>query len=429
MNARNGIVFFLLAVLSTLPQCTKQTSTTKKPASNKKQNIGQAHNKTQLQNDMPQAFVQGTLAVKAPQQETIDTITQRFLDPQDVIQGALSITSPKAENLPQAHMPQANKPVKTIATKPAPVISAPQPGLIKAEPLAQKTSIQESEVDFEVENLTGKTVYVTCFAYMRKRVHSRWRWRKSPVYKIDQKQSVIIDLATIEDEEDRKNIFGILGVFDSRTEAEEAIYELTPDKNKLDLDQLMKLKGKKVAIETERYGFKNPFLEYDFIQTQQEMKEIKGSTPELDFLVENQTKKSIYLCGFTYMKKAKGTWIAAVDEKDDMALWRYDKTPVLRLEQGQIAYIDVDTIISARDRENVLGFLGIFNSNEERLAHRSTYELLSPRHKLSLGNLKQLKNKKIILEIEQYGAQGNIIDYIVKPIKRIDWAKAVGKPR
>ena len=103
------------------------------------------------------------------------------------------------------------------------------------------------ELDFEVENTTGKTIYVTCFAYLRRHINSRWRWSKTPVLQICNKESGRVDLVTINDESDRKNIFGVLGVFDTKEEASDAVYELTDDTKMLDLDQLIKLEGKKLS--------------------------------------------------------------------------------------------------------------------------------------------------------------------------------------
>ena len=339
-------------------------------------------------------------------------------DPKETTKGALSVVAPPVKRLKKAHMPVAKKKKKDLKK-----LVAPKP----IKKISSKTAriADEAEIDFEVENLTGETIYAACFAYMRKRVHSRWRWSKSPIYKIRNKQSIVVDIPTIKDRNDRKNVFGALGIYDNHKEANNATYELTHDKNKLDLDRLIDLKGKKVTIETERYGFKDPFLDYDFVDARKELTKIKGSTPELDFLVVNNTNKTVYICGFIYLKKAKGHWIAAIDEKDDMTTWRFDKTPVLKVKNGQTAYIDVDTIIPQRDRKNVLGYLGIFNKDEKNLAHKSTYELLNKNQKIQLGNLYRLKNKKVVLEIEQYGIKGDIIDYVVKPVRHIDWKKAI----
>lgn len=370
----------------------------------------------------------GMPSAQAPTQGALPAIKNRTsyrtkpkkIDPQELTKGALPVVAPPVKKLKKAHMPTAKKErIPGIIKKTAPQ----RAHIAKAKLVTQK--IAPNELDFEVENLTGKTIYIACFAYMRKRIHSRWRWGKSPVYKVKNKQSVIIDVAAIEDKNDRKNVFGALGVFETHREAQDATYELTHDKNKLDLDRIADLKGKKVTIETERYGFKDPFLDYDFVDSRKELTRIKGKTPELDFLVVNNTKKTIYICSFVYMKKAKSSWIAAIDEKDDMSTWRFDKTPVLKVKHGQTAYIDVDTIIPKRDRTNVLGYLGIFNKDEKLLAHKATYELLNSNQKIQLGNLFRLKNKKIILEIEQYGIKGDIIDYVVKPVRQIDWKRAI----
>ena len=57
--------------------------------------------------------------------------------------------------------------------------------------------------------------------------------------------------------------------------------------------------------------------------------------------------------------------------------------------------------------------LGIFEDYEQEIAHRSTYQLLTHEHKIELGPLFLLKNKKIVLNIERYGAQKDFIDFAI----------------
>jgi hypothetical protein len=254
---------------------------------------------------------------------------------------------------------------------------------------------------------------------MRRRALSHWGWRKSPIYKLNANQSVVIDIGIIEDSYDRKHTFGVLGVFDAHQEAEDSTYELLPDDNKLDLDLLEALHGKKVTIEVEKYGFKKPFYDFDFLKA-------KGKQPQLallDYFVKNETGKPIYVCGFTYMKKAKGTWVAAIADKDDMAVWRYDKSQVLKLDPDQTGAITIDTNDAQRDREYMIAFLGIFNEHEQKMAEESTYELLAPENKVHLGPLVSVAGKTIALEIEQYGLGDDIVDYMVKPAHQIDFTK------
>lgn len=279
-------------------------------------------------------------------------------------------------------------------------------------------------LDFEVENKTGKIVYVTCFSYLKKRDFGRWRWDKSPIYRLDVNQSQQISIDYVGDDYTRKNVFGYLGIFKTEKKAIDSILELLPDKNKLDLDQLMYLHNKKVTLEIEKYGFKGEFFEFDFVEkSKYAQQKIKNQTPELDFVVENRSGKPILATCFVYQKRAKGTWFAAVDEKDDMEVWRFDKTPLIEIQPDELGIIDVDTITENRDRTYTRGYLAIFDTDERKIAEESTYELLGSHRKLNLGLLSQLKNKKIVIEIERYGIAEDFVDFVIKPIKRIDFTK------
>lgn len=283
-------------------------------------------------------------------------------------------------------------------------------------------------LNFDVENKTGKTIYITCFSYIKKRDFGRWRWDKGPIYKLDAGQTQKVAIDFIDDDYSRKNVFGYLGVFTSEKVAQDSIYELLPDRNKLDLDQLMYLHDKKVTLEIERYGFKGEYFEFDFTEKDKRDEETKKKrTPELDFFVENKTGKTIIATCFVYEKKAKGTWFAAVDDKDDMEVWRFDKTPIITIPPNGLSIIDVDTITEGRDRSYVRGYLAIFDEDERKLAEESTFELLGSHRKLNLGLLSMLKNKKIVIDIEQYGIAEDFIDFVIKPLNRIDFTKVNSK--
>jgi hypothetical protein len=295
----------------------------------------------------------------------------------------------------------------------------------------RKTTLLASNIkslDFDVQNKTGKTIYASCFAYIKKRDFGRWRWDKSPVYKLDHLQTQKVHIDYIDDDYSRKHVFGYLGVFTNEKDADDAIYELLPDRNKLDLDQLMYLHDKKVTLEIERYGFKGEYFEFDFAEKNAHDQERKiNRTPELDFFVENKTGKPILATCFVYQKKAKGTWFAAIDEKDDMEVWRYDKTPVISIPPNEVSIIDVDTITESRDRSYVRGFLAIFDEDESKLAQESTFELLGSHRKLNLGLLSMLKNKKVVVDVERYGIAEDFIDFVIKPIQRVDFTKINAK--
>lgn len=287
----------------------------------------------------------------------------------------------------------------------------------------------------EVENVTGKTIYVACFSYIKKRALGKWRWDKSPVYKLDDNQKITLYTDKIEDNEDRSNIFGYLGVFENNEEAEDATFELLSDKKKIDLDLVEQLKDKIVRIEIEKYGILGDFYDYDFVKIRD--KNI-GKIPELDFTVENKTGKPVFATCFVYEKKAKGSWLARktteswgtiIESRDDMSVWRYDKTTVIKINPNEIGKIDVDTIIEQRDREYVRGYLVLFDEDEQKLADEATYELLpSSAHKIDIGRLINLKNKNITVYAERYGSS-NFIDYTVQSTQRVDLSKITKKIR
>ncbi len=292
-------------------------------------------------------------------------------------------------------------------------------------------TLVQSELDYQVQNLTGKTIYVAGFSYVKKRPHGRWHWDKSPIYKLDHKDQVVIDVETVPDERDRNATFGFLGVFHKEDEAEDATYELLPDTKKIDLDLLSHLREKKVTIEVERYGIAGEFYDYDFIPTRASERVI----PKLDFFVENHAGKTIHVVGFIYQKKAKGTWLASktreawdqdLEARDDMSVWRFDKTKIVTLKPHELGKIEVDTIVEGRDRAYARGYLAVFEEDEKAEAEKSVYELLSYRKRLKLGVLSRLKDKKIALTVKQYGVSGDRIDYVAKPINPIDFEK-IGK--
>lgn len=299
----------------------------------------------------------------------------------------------------------------------------------KKKPQEKTVAFPTTSLNFDIENQTGKTIYVTCFSYIKKRTLGNWRWDKSPIYKLDQKGTATIEVDLIKDEQDRVNVFGYLAVFETEKEASESIYELLDDHKKLDLDQLIHLQNKKVVIEIEKYGIVGEFYEYDFVKKKQTDTTI---VPELDFLVENQTGKVINVVCYVYQKRAKGTWLAQKttaawttinESRDDMSVWRFDKTPIITLNPGESKMVDVDTIIEPRDREYVKGSLAIYDENELKEADLDVYELLPAYRKLELGTLSNLKNKKIIVNVEQYGSTGQFMDFMIKPAQRIDFSK------
>ena len=285
-------------------------------------------------------------------------------------------------------------------------IKKEKPAKKKAKIISKKK--QEAEIDFLVQNVTGRPIYITCFSYIKKRPFTRWRWDKSAIYHLEDNDIVKVDVDTIPDEQERKNVYGYLGVFDTYEQTKDTTYELLDDTKKIDLDLLSNLKNQKIQVGVEKYGFKGEVLDYDFVPITDSVLKY----PELDFVVENKTGKTLLVTCFVYQKK------------DDMPVWKYDKTPIRRISPNSYGVIDVDTISTKYERVYMRGYLGIFGTDEMEKAKKSTYEMLKPQNKIALGRLAALKNKKIVLEIEKYGTVGDFIDYSVKPIKKIDFEKA-----
>lgn len=286
-----------------------------------------------------------------------------------------------------------------------PVFASGKTYIKKLAPPKQSVTInnKEDELDFEVINKSGKTIYITCFSYVQKRPLQRWHWDKSPIYKLVNNARTMINIDTIFDDATRDHVFGYIAVFNNAKEAEDAIYELTNDDKKIDLDLLYKLKGKIVEVVIEKYGFKKATIDFSVVERFK-----KKIHPELDFVVQNRTGKTIFVTCFVYQNKDNAR-----------SVWEYDKTVVQKLANGEMALIDIDSVNDPRNREYMIGYLAVFDEAEEKKARDAIYELLDPKQKLDLGRLQSIKNKKIILEIERYGTLGDLIDYSIKPITKI----------
>jgi len=277
-------------------------------------------------------------------------------------------------------------------------------GKEKRKDLTQAENGQTKELDFQVKNETGKTIYVTCFSYIQKGRFSRWHWDKSPVYKLEQNKSVFINVDTIPDKEHSEHTFAYLAVFSDEAAANQAIYELLEDQTKVDLDQVYNLFNKQVIITVEKYGFKEEQIDFAVVKKLKK----KLPPPELDFVIENQTGKTIYVCCFVHQIK-----------DDIRSVWAYDKTTVQKLLPNQTSLINIDTISNIKDRAFVPGYLAVFEEYEEKEARESTYELLKPKNKIVLGRLSHLKEKKVIIEVEKYGAVGDITEITIKPVSHV----------
>ncbi|MCK4265523.1 hypothetical protein KAW80_04165 [Candidatus Babeliales bacterium] len=256
--------------------------------------------------------------------------------------------------------------------------------------MIQEQKTNGVELDFYVTNQTNKTLYVACFYYAVKQIRTRWSWYKTPVYEIKPGDKILIDIHTIAEKKEMKNIYGYLGIFENKGEAEASIYELLEDKNKIELSKLLHLKKSNILLQTESYGFKGETLDWEHEKNGLN-KNIKHK--ELDFLVENQTEKDLYITCFVYQQEL------------DHGHWVFDKTDVIEIKSGQGKFIDVDTLRVPKDAwESVIGILGVFEHDKKEDADKSTFELLKPDQKLIVGYLKRYQDKKVVIIPKKYGA-------------------------
>lgn len=267
---------------------------------------------------------------------------------------------------------------------------------------------EEATLSIRIRNITKRTLFATCFAYMKKEAAPRWRWNKSAIYELTPNKDITIVLDTFKSKKSIPNAYGVLGVFTSHEEADNAIYELLPDENKVDIDLINKLNDKTIILGIEKYGVVGDIYDYSFIPNNQAMHEV----PELDFAVENKTGKTLYMSAFIYQKK------------DDMPTWRYDKSPVIRVEADQTSIIDVDTITNAYDRKYTRGYLAVFDETEKKDAFDCTYQLLKDHQIVNVGLLSALQNRKVILKSQKYGIIGDVIDFVVKEPRKAIYSKS-----
>lgn len=127
---------------------------------------------------------------------------------------------------------------------------------IKDENVDKKLATIPS-LDFRVYNKTGKDLWLTCFLYEKQsKVQRQWEFRKTPVVKLNNNDSTIINIDPVAEEYDRKNVRGFLAAFseDEKKIAEEATYELTPLNKLIKLGKLYRLNGLNVILKAKKYG-------------------------------------------------------------------------------------------------------------------------------------------------------------------------------
>jgi len=266
---------------------------------------------------------------------------------------------------------------------------------------SQKQSPATLEV--KIRNITKRTLYATCFSYIKKENSPRWLWQKSSVYELLPSKDVAIMIGSFKSAQAIPDCYGILGIFTNHDQASKAIYELVPDENKIDLDRLKKLQDKTIILGIEKYGIVGDIFDYSFVPEHEATNEV----PELDFYVENKTGKALYVTAFVYQKK------------EDMPIWEYSKSPVIKVGADESGLIDVDTIINTYDRKYTRGYLAVFDETEKQEAYDCTYQLLKEHQSINLGLLSELQDRKIILKSQKYGILGDVIDFVVKEPRKI----------
>ncbi len=169
------------------------------------------------------------------------------------------------------------------------------------------------------------------------------------------------------------------------------MYELLEDTKRVDLEKLTMLRDKIVIIQEREYGFKGEVLDYSMPKRE----DVDHAMPELDFVIENQTDEDLWLATFIYQKKGR------------KPQWKFVKIEPQHIPSGQEVLVDVDTIAAAYDRVNVRAFLGLFKEDEFEAAQKATYENLSPRRRLKVGKLYQIRDRheKVVLRRRKYGLE------------------------
>ncbi len=127
----------------------------------------------------------------------------------------------------------------------------------------------------------------------------------------------------------------------------------------------------------------------------------KKITPkiELDFYVKNETSKTIYVTCFYY---------AATSED---SRWQWNKSSIVKLEPNNKEFIDIKTIKSLKNTQDIYGDLAIFDTLEE--AETSIYQLLPDHKKIQLPLLIKIKDKILSIRPEYYGFKGKRLELAI----------------
>jgi len=123
----------------------------------------------------------------------------------------------------------------------------------------ENTYIQKSELDFILENRTGKDLWTTTFVYQRESpAETIWDYEKTPVQLLENGESIFVDVDSIIPSENKKFAHAFVALFDihEKKQAHAATFRLLPHEKRLDIGKLIKLQSKKVVIHSRPYGLR-----------------------------------------------------------------------------------------------------------------------------------------------------------------------------
>ncbi len=131
--------------------------------------------------------------------------------------------------------------------------------------------VVQPELDFMIENKTGKPLLACCFVYQKNSDQDNlmpWRYHKTKIQKIMPHESMLVDIDTIKDLYDWIYMRGFLALFeaDQVVAAEEATYELLKPEQKINLGRLADVLGKKILISVEKYGSAKKIFEFQQVE-------------------------------------------------------------------------------------------------------------------------------------------------------------------
>jgi hypothetical protein len=136
----------------------------------------------------------------------------------------------------------------------------------------------------------------------------------------------------------------------------------------------------------------------------------------LDFIVTNRTGATQHITAFSYIKKHINS------------PWRWDKSPIYTLADGESTVVDIDVIPDKRDRNNVYGYLGVFEDYDA--AENSTYQHTPNNKRIDLDLLQEISGKEVSIEIKHYGIAPQKLVYSLsndeqtktEPLPELDFA-------